>query len=180
MQYVKVPKERIAVLIGKDGRIMSMVKRATGGVRMEVDSETGEVNIDGEDAQDPTMVLKAADFVKAVGRGFSPERAMKLFDDDYYFQLYDIRDYCGKNPKQVRRLRSRIIGTDGKTRRIIEDISGCELSIYGNTVGVIGSFEAMPMATTAVDMVLSGSEHSSVYKFLEGKRRDMKRSRWGL
>ena len=180
MQYVRVPKERIAILIGSDGEVVRQVKRMSGGVRLYVDSESGEVNIDLGKAEDPTMALKAADFVKAVGRGFSPERAMKLFNDDYYFQLLDIRDYCGKNPKQVRRLRSRIIGTDGKTRRIIEDLSGCELSIHGNTIGIIGSIERMSIATTAVDMVLSGSVHSSVYKFLEAKRRERKRNRWQL
>ncbi len=180
MQFVRVPRERIAILIGHTGDIKRRVKRATGGVLLEIDSETGEVNLDPAKSEDPTMVLKAADFVKAVGRGFSPERAEKLFNEDYYFQLLDIRDYCGKSPKKVRRLRSRIIGTDGKTRRIIEDMSGCELSIYGNTVGIIGSIDEMPAASTAVDMILSGSEHSTVYKFLEARRRRMKRSRWQL
>ena len=108
MQYVRVPKERIAVIIGSDGEVVRRVSSVSGGVRLDVDSESGEVNIDPGKAEDPTMALKAVDFVKAVGRGFSPDRAMKLFDDEYYFQLLDIRDYCGKNPKQVRRLRSRI------------------------------------------------------------------------
>jgi rRNA processing protein Krr1/Pno1 len=36
------------------------------------------------------------------------------------------------------------------------------------------------VATAAVDMIFSGSEHSYVYKFLESKRRELKRSRWDL
>jgi len=172
LQYMRVPRERVAVLIGSKGDIKRMVRELTGGVRIKIDSETGDVDIDAGKASDPSMVLKTADFVKAVGRGFSPERARKLFEDDYYLQLFD--------PKQVNRLRARIIGTGGKTRRIIEDLSGCYLSIYGNTVAVIGSFEEMPVGVAAVEMVLSGSEHSSVYHFLEAKRREAKRGRWGF
>ena len=71
-------------------------------------------------------------------------------------------------------MRARIIGTDGKTRRLIEDLSGAEMVIYGNTVGLIGDIMELNAAKRAAEMVLEGSEHAAVYKFLEGKRREMK------
>jgi ribosomal RNA assembly protein len=46
----------------------------------------------------------------------------------------------------------------------------------GNTVYVIGTLESLGIAETAVDMLLSGSEHSTVYNFLENKRRGLKES----
>jgi ribosomal RNA assembly protein len=85
----------------------------------------------------------------------------------------DIRDYVGKNQKHVRRVRARVIGTKGKTRRLIEELTGVNVSIYGNTVGVIGESLEMNIAISAIEMILKGSEHSAVYSFLEKKRRDI-------
>jgi len=53
------------------------------------------------------------------------------------------------------------------------DGNGVHLSVYGDTVGIIGNSVQMPVARTAVDMLLSGSEHATVYKFLERKRAEL-------
>ena len=118
--------------------------------------------------------------MKAIARGFSPDRAFKRFSDDYYFQLFDMADYVGKDRIDIQRLASRVIGSEGKTRRIIEDLTGCLLSVYGHTVAIIGDAESLETAKTAVDMLLSGAEHAGVYRFLENKRREFKRSRAGF
>jgi len=173
MKYLKIPKERIGALIGKEGEIKQEIEKRTG-VKLTIDSREGEVTIADENAKDPVIGLKLADIVKAIGRGFSPEKAFQLFSDDYYFALFDIRDYVGKSPTHVRRIKARVIGKDGKTRRIIEELAGVDLSIYGDTVGIIGPAENLEVAKVAVDMLLNGAEHSSVYRFLEKKRREMK------
>jgi len=171
--YLKIPKERIGVLIGKNGEFKDRLEKRCR-LTLQIDSETGDVTIPEETTQDPYLALKAGDIVKAVARGFSPERSMVLLNDDYYLAVLDIRDYVGKSSKHIHRIRSRLIGSDGKTRRLIEELGEVELSIYGNTVGIIGDMYSIEIGKTAVDMVLSGSEHSSVYSYLENKRREMK------
>ena len=99
---------------------------------------------------------------------------MRLVGEDMYLEVVDIRDFAGKDRKHVARVRARLIGTDGKTRNTIEEFSGAELSIYGNTVAIIGDILSMDAAKRAVEMLLEGSEHSAVYKFLENKRRYLK------
>jgi ribosomal RNA assembly protein len=178
-QFLKIPKERVGVLIGVKGEIKSQIE-AWAGVELDIDSETGDVNIDTAKIKDPAMTLKLVDIVRAISRGFSPERAFRLFDDEFYFDLIDIRDYVGKNQKHVRRMRARLIGTKGKTRKIIEDLTNAELSIYGNTVAIIGDLFELQIAKTAVDMILNGSEHSAVYKYLENKRYDLKIAEMGF
>jgi ribosomal RNA assembly protein len=118
------------------------------------------------------MVLKINDFIRAVGRGFSPERAYRLLKEDQYFAVMDIQDYVGKKMDHVRRMRARVIGSGGKTRRVIEELSEAELSIYGDTIAIIGDAEALDIAKTALDMILNGSEHSAVYSYLEHTRRE--------
>ena len=176
MQYLRLPKERVGVIIGRKGETKQEIEDRSG-VLVDVDSTTGEVTLETEKAKDPVLALKVIDVVKAIGRGFSPERAFRLFDEDVYLRGFDIRDYAGKNPKHVRRLRARLIGSKGKTRRVLEELTNTEISIYGNTIYIIGSLEELGIAETATDMLLSGSEHAAVYRFLEGRRRGLKISR---
>ena len=118
-QSVKVPKDRIGALIGKEGEVKSKVEKLTG-VRMAIDSAEGDVELDYSKASDPSSVLSVMDFVTAVGRGFSPEKALMVLDDDWYLEVIDIREYVGKKPNHVARMRARVIGTKGKTRKLFE------------------------------------------------------------
>ena len=169
-QYLKIPKDRIGAMIGPSGEVKREIEKRTG-IRVDVDSESGEVTMNYDHARDPVMVLKVNDLVKAIGRGFAPDRAFMLLKDEFYFALMDIHDYVGKNPDHLRRMKARLIGTGGKTRRVIEELSEAELSIYGDTVAIIGGAEALDIAKTALDMILNGSEHSAVYSYLEHTRR---------
>lgn len=175
--YIRIPQERIGVVIGPGGETRRLLQERSG-IRIEVDSEQNEVSLEpkGNDAAESLMLMKLQDIVKAIGRGFSPSHAMRLFSDDAYFELLDIHDYVGKDKSHVRRVTSRIVGSEGKTRRIIEEQTGCDLAIYGHTVGIIGDLESIGPAKQAVDMILSGAEHATVYGFLERQRRKAKKA----
>ncbi len=179
MHYIKIPKERVAVLIGKKGSVKRDIEEKTG-VHIYIDSKEGEISIDESEAEDPMGGIKAFNIVRAIGRGFSPERAMRLLDDDVYLEVIDIREFSGKRKNSVRRVRGRLIGTKGKTRRLIEELSGAEVSVYGNTVSIIGDFLEMDIARNAITMLLSGSEHSTVYHYLERRRVDIKIAEMGI
>jgi ribosomal RNA assembly protein len=172
MIVIRIPGDRIGVVIGPSGETRKMLSERSG-LPISVDSEANEVSFDDKVAgADPLMVLKLRDIIRALGRGFSPEHAIRLFNDDAYFELIDIHDYVGKNKGRMRQVAARIIGSEGKTRRIIEEQTACHLAIYGHTVGIIGDLEELSHAKKAVDMILSGAEHASVYSFLESKRRN--------
>ena len=173
MKFVRIPQERVGVLVGKNGEVKKKIEDETG-TKILIESDSGDVTIDESEAKDPILVLKCADIVKAIGRGFTPKKAMRLLKDDVYFTLVDIRDFAGKTQKHVRRVRSRVIGTKGRTRQLIEELTDVSVSIYGNTIGVIGESVEMSVAVSAIEMLLSGSEHSAVYSFLEKKQRDIK------
>jgi ribosomal RNA assembly protein len=176
MITIRIPQDRIGVVIGPQGATRKILTERSG-LPITVDSELNEVSFDDKVAgADPLMVLKMRDVIRALGRGFSPEHAMRLFSDDAYFELLDIHDYTGKNKGRVRQVTARIVGSEGKTRRIIEEQTNCDLAIYGHTVGIIGELEDLGIATRAVDMLLSGAEHASVYSFLESQRRKAKKA----
>jgi ribosomal RNA assembly protein len=80
----------------------------------------------------------------------------------------------------VVRMRARVIGTKGKTRRLMEDLTGAHISVYGSTVSIIGNSVQMPVARSAVDMLLRGSEHSTVYKYMERQRGHLRIAEMGF
>ncbi len=176
MEYsyeLKIPKDRIAVLIGKHGEIKKKIEEETNS-NLFVDSKDGDIRISGEDS---LGLFTARDIVRAIGRGFSPEIALLILKSDYLFELLSIPEYAGKSKNSLARLKGRVIGADGKTRRYIEEKTETYISVYGKTIGIIGEAETVMLARKAVESLLQGSPHSSVYKWLEKKRREIERKR---
>ncbi len=175
MRFVKIPLERVAVLVGKDGKVKKKIEEY--GVKLNIDSKNGDITVEGDDA---VTELDVQNVVKAIGRGFSPHHALLLLNEDYYFELMDMRDYAGKSTKNIHRVAGRVIGKDGKTRMAIEDTTGVKLSVYGTTICIIGKAESMDIAGKAIDMLLNGSNHSTVYTFLNKEKKRMKLEEFGL
>jgi ribosomal RNA assembly protein len=179
--FVRIPKERVGVLVGPDGKVKQHIEDKLK-VRLEVDSELGDVNITlSEKAADPSVLFRARDVVSAIGRGFAPEHAFRLIrDEEAVFDVVDLREIFGRSESDIKRIKGRIIGMEGKTRRIVEELSEADVVVYGHTIGIIGTFEQANIARTAVQMLIDGCQHHSVYKYLAKKRREMKKEKLEL
>jgi len=169
----RVPKDRIAVLIGAKGATRRDLEKAAGCKHIQIDSSTGEIEVTWPDAggYDPVKALKLPDVIKAVGRGMAPSRAIQLLQDDWFFEMVDLREHVGKRSNQQRRIRARIIGSEGKIRKMIERHTGTEISIYKSTVVLVGEGAGLTNARQAIEMLASGSEHGTVLKYLEKERK---------
>ena len=174
--FVRIPKERVGVVIGPDGTTKKNIEEKLS-VELEIDSDAGDVHISvTEYATDPSTLFRAKDVVTALGRGFSPEHAFRLVrDEDVLMELIDLRGVFGKSEDDLKRVKGRIIGMNGKTRRIIEELTDANVAVYGHTVGVIGTLEQVQVARVAIEMLVKGSMHSTVYRFLHRKRRELKK-----
>jgi ribosomal RNA assembly protein len=173
---VKIPAERVGVLIGPDGVTKKNIEERLS-VKLQVDSETGDVSIDlSEKAADPSMLFKAKDVVTALGRGFSPEHAFRLIrDEEAILDIIDLRTVFGRSETDIKRIKGRIIGMNGKTRNIVEELTGTHLAVYGHTISIIGTIEQAGIAREAIQMLVKGSMHATVYRFLHRKRRELKK-----
>jgi ribosomal RNA assembly protein len=175
----KIPRERIAVCIGTNGETKKHVEDATH-TKITIDSADGAVLVESTpQTEDPLAVWRARDIVLAIGRGFSPKRAFKLFDEDMILEIIFL-DAAANTPKALKRIRGRLIGEHGKTRKIIEEFTGTSLSIYGHSVSIIGTLERVNAAKEAVQMLLKGMPHKSVYSFLDRKQRELKKAELSL
>lgn len=172
----RVPKDRIAVIIGAKGATAKSIRRAAGCKEFNIDSDSGDIEVLwGEvGSYDPVKAMKLPDVVKAIGRGMAPNAAVKLLEDNHFFELVDLRDFVGKRSNQQRRIRARIIGREGKIRKLIENLTQTQISIYNSTVVLVGEEGGLYSARHAIEMLAGGSEHGSVISFLE---RDRKRAR---
>jgi ribosomal RNA assembly protein len=171
MQHVKVPDDRVGVLIGAGGETMREIEERAE-VRLDIDSETGNVRV--EKVGDPVKGLKGPDIVTAIGRGFAPEDALRLLDDDMMmFDVVDI-DAAARNKNDLRRMKGRLIGEDGRTRELMEELTGASVTIYGSTLAIIGGPQQVDAVREAAEMILDGAPHGAVYSFLERRRNELK------
>ena len=167
-QVVRIPVERVGVVIGKEG-VAKKFLEAELGVKLAVDSKEGLVTIKAESA-DKSDPFSATRVIEAIGRGFSPQRARRLLEEGTAFEVIDLRDYAGRSANSLERIRGRVIGLKGKSRRVIEELTECNLSVYGRTVSVIGEPTDVRLASEAVRSLATGSQHRTVYNTLQKAR----------
>ena len=165
---LKIPEERVAVLIGTEGKTKHQIEEQTG-CQLDI-TKDGEVNIIGDDG---LKLFTAKEVVKAVGRGFNPRVALLLLKQDYSFELINMKDVAGKSKNTILRLKGRVIGKGGKSREEVERLTDTHISIYGKTIGIIGEIASATLARQAVGMLLDGAMHKTVYRFLEKKKKEI-------
>jgi ribosomal RNA assembly protein len=179
--FIRIPKDRIGILVGPDGKTKTYIEGRLK-IKLEIDSEDGGITIIlTEEQTDPSMLLRAKDLVTAIGRGFAPEVAFRLIrNEDDVFDLIDMRLVFGRSESDIKRIKGRIIGAEGKTRRLIEELTEADVTVYGHTIGIIGNYEEAEAARNAVQMIIDGCEHKTVYKYLQRKRTEMKKEKMQL
>ncbi|MGB9719104.1 MAG: KH domain-containing protein [Candidatus Anstonellales archaeon] len=169
-EIVKIPTERVAALIGKNGETKKQVEKAAG-VKLRVDKE-GEVVIEG----DAEKIFFVKDVVRAVGRGFEAMVALKILREGYHFHIINLKDYANTE-NAMKRIKGRIIGEEGKIKTEIENAADSYISVYGHTVGIIGPMDSIQIAIEAIGMIIDGAMHSTVLNYLAKARRDLMLSR---
>ncbi len=159
---IHIPKERVAILIGRLGSTRRSIERLTH-TKIAV-TKDGDVTISSDDN---LHVFLTTSIVKAIGRGFNPRIASSLWSEDKHLEIVSIRSIIGESEKKMLRVRARLIGSEGRARKNLERLTNTEISIYGKTVAIIGRYEDVAIARQAVDKLIHGSKHGNVYKFIE-------------
>lgn len=177
---MKIGKNRIAVLIGTDGKIKKEIENALG-VKINIESKTGDCevlpNIDNPNYA-TLNVYTAQKIVNAINRGFNPAKAMKLMEENYDIEVFNLLSILGKSEKHIKRVKGRIIGRNGEMRRAIERFAESFVSVYGKTVSVMALYEDLQIARKAINMIIKGIPHHTVLKFLENKYNDKKKEQF--
>ena len=165
MEQLKIPKERISVLIGVKGSIKRKIQRLTK-TRLIVNSEEGDIFIEG----DSLDVFNCLNVVKAIARGFNPDIALKLLDEDTSIEIISLDEFS-RSKKDMIRLKSRLIGTQGRARSHLEELTSTNISVYGKTISIIGRTDDVFIARQGIINLINGSKHGNVYLFIEKQKK---------
>jgi ribosomal RNA assembly protein len=173
--YVKIPLDRLGVVIGEKGKVKQKIMDKTG-TRITIDTENSVVIVEPEvDGIPPVNVMKAAEIVKAIAYGFPPEKAMRLLDEDQILVIVDLKQLVGDQPNHLKRVKARIIGERGRARKTLEQMTDTDIVVGETHVAIIGDYERAMAAKRAIEMLVEGRMHSTVYKYLERELREIKR-----
>ena len=151
-EIILIPKERINII--NENLIKELEK-----LNVKINVQDNSIEIDGEGLE----LYQAKNIIKAIGRGFSPERAFRLLNEEEQLEIIELKEYT---ENKIKNIKSRVIGSEGKTRMIIEKDTKASVSVYGKTISIIGEFEQIKKAKEAIDMLIRGAKHSKVYRFL--------------
>jgi len=94
-QLIRIPEDRIGALIGKSGKIKSKIEE-TCSVKLDIDSKNGEVKVLSEIVDEQFQTFKALEIITAIGRGFSPEIAMRFLKGENTLHVIYLREFGGK------------------------------------------------------------------------------------
>tara|TARA_Y100000310_G_C20273289_1_gene619064 strand:- start:104 stop:595 length:492 start_codon:yes stop_codon:yes gene_type:complete len=127
-----------------------------------------DVSINGKEVDEhfAERVLLSMDFP------FLVEDSLLLKNEDYLLEVINIKDYTKRQDLGI--IKGRIIGTKGKTLKVLTNLTGCEIAVKDNNVAIIGRAEEIEAAINAVVSLIQGSKQANVYAHLEklnkGKR----------
>src|SRR3989344_5771794 len=164
MEELKIPKERISMLGGVRGSTKRKIQKLTD-TKITGNSEMGDVLIEG----DSLNCFNCLNVIKAIARGFNPDIALKLLNEDFRLEVIPLDEFA-RNKKDLIRIRSRLIGTKGKARENLEGISKANIEIYGKTVAIIGEIDGILVAKQGITNLLHGSKHGNVYAYMEKQK----------
>ncbi len=110
----------------------------------------------------------ASNIIEAINLGFTIEQALLLREEEFILEKINIRDVTKRHDLRI--IKARIIGTRGKTKSILENLSDCFICLYENSVCLIGRADEIKKAMRALTSLIHGSKQSKVYSYLERQR----------
>ncbi|KUO82408.1 MAG: RNA-binding protein, partial [Vulcanisaeta sp. JCHS_4] len=109
------------------------------GVKLMINNETGEVMIIPSDNTSFDQLMKAKSIIEAISYGFDYEDAQNLRNDDYALEVIDLRDYVSKDKaNQISRIKARIIGEDGRAKRVLQELTDTKIVIGDKYIAILG------------------------------------------
>ena len=128
---------------------------------VEIDIKGKKVVAKGQ----PLNEYEATKVLDAINFGFSAKKALSLKEENVVFRILNIKKFTKK--KNLKVVRARIIGKQGKTKKTIENISNAHIIIKDNEIGIIAQADSIEDIVTALTSLIRGTKQSNTYRYLE-------------
>jgi len=121
---------------------------------------------------------EAVQIFEAINFGFEIETALLLLDENYIFEIINIKNLTRRT--DLSQVRARIIGRKGKTLKVLQDLTECFIKLHDNQVYIIGPAERIKDCLNGLRKLIQGSKQSSTYAYLEKQRKQPEPADLGL
>ncbi|MCA9487855.1 MAG: hypothetical protein KC516_02745 [Nanoarchaeota archaeon] len=152
------------ILSEKIPRIIRNKKKLEKTLEVKISNRGKEVYLEGN-AENEYLAEKVID---AINLGFEIEDALSIKKEEKDFEIMNIKDYT-KN-KKLERIKSRLIGKEGKVLSTLRNLSEAHIQVHENQVGIISDPEILETLTQAIIQIIQGAKQSHAYAFLEKNR----------
>ena len=180
MRIVALPAKRLARLIKNKAKALDELSKKAGVKIRQAGVERGRIGggIEIDGAPEKEWIAELA--WQAIEIGFEPKEALRLLQDDYYFEVVDLKLLLQGNEKAMERLKARVIGAEGKSKARLIEYSGASIAVGEESIGIIGGFDEVQDAKEAVTRLLEGSQHAPVFSWLRERQRLREARRLGV
>ncbi len=162
--FIKIPKIRVGVVIGKNGETKKELEELTDS-KIYVDGE-GEIEISNKNANVVTF-YKLENVIKAIGRGFNPEKAKLLLDEYYTLSIINLHELGINTERGAHNRKARVIGAQGSIRGYLEKQLDCFISVQGKTISIIGRLSNIRICHEALMRIINGASIGAVKHYIE-------------
>ena len=152
----------MAILVSEDSsKVAKNKKRLERLLNVKIIIKGEEISVEGI-AENEYIAEKV---ISAINFGFPVSVALLIKEEDFLFEILDIKKYTHR--KDFKTIRARIIGKGGKTLKTLNNLTECFFELKDNDVGIIGSPELIKNAQDAIIFLIQGSKQANVYSYLE-------------
>lgn len=132
-------------------------------VEIECNDRTGNAEIKSENSM---RAFDCKNVIKSYNLGFNIKDSMSLFSDNVEMRVINLKS-LSRNSKRLRQNKGRLIGRDGRTKEIIEELTDTKISISDNKVGVIGNIIDVDFCIGIIHKIMDGVDRDIVYRDME-------------
>jgi len=149
------------IIVENMRKIKEAVPVIENKVKVRIGFGRGDVTVSGSELNEFLIekVIQAVDF------GFNVDDALLLLNDDFVLEFIEVKEHTRR--KNLKDVRARLIGTGGKARKTIENLTGSEIVIHNNTVGVIVDSDNLDAVVQGIESLIQGAKHGNVFAYLE-------------
>ncbi len=149
------------IISKKFPRVVKNKKRLEEKLEVKINNRGKEITISGSSVNE----YVAEKVIEAIDLGFSISNALLIKEEDFTFEIINIKDHTKR--KDLERIRARLIGSKGKTLKTLHNLTNCNFELKDNQIGIIGNPEDIENAQNAAIAIIKGAKQSNVYSFLE-------------
>ncbi len=147
--------------VGNMKKVKKAVPAIENKVKVKIGFGKGNVTVKGAELNEflVEQIIRAVDF------GFHVEDALLLTDKDFVLEFIEVKEHTRR--KNLKEVRARLIGTGGKARKTIENLTGSVIVIQGNDVGIIVDANHSEAVAQGIESLIQGAKHGNVFAYLE-------------